>query len=86
MHIDKTTLAEAAAETRQIRQNSGHRVQISFDPTDGTVLHSYLADDNSVVVYREPIITVCFAAHAMTEQEIADSITFAVERASNEND
>lgn len=85
MNIDKTTLAEAAAETRQIRQNSGHRVQISYDSSDGTVLHSYLTDDNSVVVYREPIITVCFAAHAMTEQEITDSITFAVERANDEN-
>lgn len=82
LNLTLAGLRNAAAETRCIRRNSGHAVQIAYDRSTGEVMTTYHVSANSYSVYRDPsVITVCHAERRMTQQEIADAITFAVQHA-----
>ena len=68
-------LEEAAAETRNIRPNSGHYVQISYDRDSGDVMSDYHVDENSRVRYNsDRIVTVGFFADTVSAQCVADHI------------
>lgn len=68
-------LEEAANETKLIRKNSGHTVQISYDKSTDEVLSTYFMDGDSRVTYRDGnVIRICNACGALTAQKIADMI------------
>lgn len=77
-NIKMTGLKKAASETKLIRENSGNRVQISYERETGKVYSDFRVGCNSWVVYDDAIQTIGFAERPMTMQEIADMIAEAI--------
>ena len=72
-----TGIKKAASETKNLNYWNG-RVQINYDPSDGTVWADYFPDVNSWKEYHDRRIISFFTRRPMTMAEIESEIMFEI--------
>ena len=72
-----TGIKKAASETKNLNYWNG-RVQINYDPSDGTVWADYFPDVNSLKEYHDRRIISFFTRRPMTMAEIESEIMFEI--------